>query len=113
VRYWLFWESRQIALSEGDNLVGRAPDAAIWIDAPGVSRHHARIRIDGAQATVEDLGSKNGTFVGDRQVTTPTRLNDGDRVRFGSLLLTFRMARPADATRTESTSGVVSPENRE
>jgi DNA-binding winged helix-turn-helix (wHTH) protein len=100
VRYWLFWESRQIALGEGDNLVGRAPDAAIWIDAPGVSRHHARIRIDDAQATVEDLGSKNGTFVGGRRVTSATPLADGDQIRLGSIVLTFRIPPPPTATDT-------------
>lgn len=100
VRYWLFWESRQIALSEGDNLVGRAPDAAIWIDAPGVSRHHARIRIDGAQATVEDLGSKNGTYLRGKPIAAPTPLRDGDQIRVGSVVMTFRIPASGDATET-------------
>ncbi|HET7217854.1 MAG TPA: FHA domain-containing protein [Vicinamibacterales bacterium] len=100
VRYWLFWETRQIALSDGDNLVGRAPDAAIWIDAPGVSRHHARIRVEGPQATIEDLDSKNGTFVNGRKVTAATPLADGDQIRLGSVVLTFRIPPPPSATDT-------------
>ena len=100
VRYWLFWESRQIAIGDGENLVGRAQDAAIWIDAPGVSRHHARIRLEGTQATIEDLGSKNGTFVGGRRVMAATPLADGDQIRLGSVALTFRIPPPPTATDT-------------
>ena len=37
-----------------------ARTTSIWIDAPGVSRHHAWIVINGDEATIEDLGSKNG-----------------------------------------------------
>jgi pSer/pThr/pTyr-binding forkhead associated (FHA) protein len=78
----------------------------LFLDSPSVSRRHALIRVAGDRATIEDLGSKNGTFVGDRQVTSRVRLNDGDQVRLGSFLLTFRLARPADATSTQSTSEV-------
>ena len=38
---WLIWELRQVKLAEGENLLGRAPEADVWIDVPGVSRHHA------------------------------------------------------------------------
>ena len=48
---------------EGANVIGREPDATIQIDARGVSRHHARILVSGGDATLEDLGSKNGTHV--------------------------------------------------
>ena len=110
VRGWLIRDTERLQLFDGENLFGRGDPDVIELPSTTVSRRHARITVD-ADAVLEDLGSKNGTFVGDRQVTTPTRLNDGDRVRFGSLLLTFRMARSADATRTESTSDVFSPEN--
>ena len=76
--------------------------------ATTVSRRHARISFD-QDPWIEDLGSKNGTFVGDRQVTTRVRLSDGDRVRLGSFLLTFRVAQPAAATSTQSTADVPSP----
>jgi DNA-binding winged helix-turn-helix (wHTH) protein len=100
VRCWLFWDSRQIALIEGDNLIGRAQDAAVWVDARGISRHHARIRLDGQVATIEDLGSKNGTYVAGQPVTAPMRLADGDEIRLGSVVLTFRVPPPAFATDT-------------
>jgi DNA-binding winged helix-turn-helix (wHTH) protein len=99
-RYWVLWEMRQIPLNPGDNILGRAPDAAVWIDAPGVSRHHARIRLEGANATLEDLGSKNGTYLGGRRVTAPSGLSDGDQIRLGSVVVTFRIPPPAGSTET-------------
>ncbi len=100
VRYWLLWETRQIPLSAGENIIGRAPDAGVWLDAPGVSRHHARIRVDGNDAIVEDLGSKNGTYIGGRQVSAPSPLADGDQIRIGSIVVTFRIPPPASTTET-------------
>jgi DNA-binding winged helix-turn-helix (wHTH) protein len=102
VKYWLVWETRQIALTEGENVLGRAPDAGIWIDAPGVSRHHARIRLHESGAAVEDLGSKNGTYVRGHRVTEPLPLNDGDQIRIGSVVITFRIPPPVGSTETTS-----------
>lgn len=100
IKYWLLWETRQIALNAGDNVLGRAPDASVWIDAPGVSRHHARIRLEGTDATVEDLGSKNGTYLRGRRLTTTTPLTDGDQIRLGSVLITFRIPPSVGSTET-------------
>lgn len=97
-RCWLIWEERQVSLQAGDNIIGRAPDATIWVDVPGVSRRHSRIRIDGSTATLEDLGSKNGTYVGGEKVGKPRTLVDGDQVRLGSLVMTFRVPPPAGPT---------------
>src|SRR5215510_11452686 len=52
-KYWLVWDLRQVPLAEGSHVIGRGTDASIWIDALGVSRHHARIVIEGGQATIE------------------------------------------------------------
>jgi DNA-binding winged helix-turn-helix (wHTH) protein len=100
VRYWLLWDTRQIALHEGENLIGRARDAEVWIDATGVSRRHARIRLEHGDATVEDLGSKNGTYLHGKRIAAPTLLTDGDQIRIGSVLMTFRIPPPADSTQT-------------
>jgi DNA-binding winged helix-turn-helix (wHTH) protein len=100
LRHWLVWETRQVPLNPGENIVGRAPDAAVWIDAAGVSRHHARITVAGDEATVEDLGSKNGTFVRGEPITHPQRLADGDQIRLGSVVITFRI--PAHVGTTET-----------
>jgi len=67
-----------------------------------VSRRHARIEIDATRATVEDLGSKNGTYVNDQLVSGATPVADGDQVRLGSLLFTFRLSQPSQSTETQS-----------
>ena len=103
VRGWLIRDTERLQIFDGENLFGRGDADVIELPSTTVSRKHARILVD-EEAWLEDLGSKNGTFVGERQVTSRVRLADGDRVRFGSLLMTFRLARSADATQTQSTS---------
>ncbi len=101
VTCWLVSDTRQIPLVEGENLVGREPPAAVWIDSPSVSRRHARILIAGGEATLEDLGSKNGTFVRDERLGSPMRLADGAQIRFGSVTMTFRVWSAVGSTQTE------------
>jgi DNA-binding winged helix-turn-helix (wHTH) protein len=101
-KYWLVWELRQVPLAEGSNVIGRGTDASVWIDAPGVSRHHARIVVDGGEATIEDLGSKNGTYVAGEPVTVPRRLDDGDQIRLGSVVVRVRIPRFSATTETAS-----------
>jgi DNA-binding winged helix-turn-helix (wHTH) protein len=73
----------EIPLAEGENLIGRDPEATVRIDIGGVSRRHAMIVVDGAYATLEDLDSKNGTYLRGRRVQKPTRLAHGDEIRIG------------------------------
>lgn len=83
---------REFALDEGESIIGRAAECAVRLDSGTVSRHHARLRVTDGRAVLEDLDSKNGTFVGGRRIEGPTVLADKDRVRFGSAALTFRVA---------------------
>lgn len=70
-------------LSEGVSIVGKADDAGIRIADSGVSRRHAQVEVDTAgRVVVEDLGSTNGTFVGDTKIDRYV-LNVGDRIAFG------------------------------
>ncbi len=55
-----------------------------------VSRRHARIVVSGASATIEDLGSKNGTFLDGRRLTSTQALSDGSRVKIGTVEMTIR-----------------------
>ena len=80
----------QFNLAEGENIVGRDLHARVRIDASSVSRRHARIVVTDGQATLEDLGSKNGTLVGPDRVDQPTLLKSGDRIQFGSVLVRIR-----------------------
>lgn len=92
---------REWFLSEGANLVGRDRDCSVRIDSPTLSRHHARIIVDGTAATLEDLGSKNGTLLNRHSVTQAVALNDGDRIQVGSVEMTYRTAglQPSTITR--------------
>ena len=105
-RLWLVLDRRHIPLLEGENVIGRAADAAIPIESPGISRYHARVLVARDEATVEDLGSKNGTHVNDRRITTSYRLSDGDQIRLGAVVITFRAASQLSPTETISTRGV-------
>jgi DNA-binding winged helix-turn-helix (wHTH) protein len=107
VRGWLIWDHERLQVFDGENVFGRGDADVVELPSTTVSRRHARISFDD-DPWIEDLGSKNGTFVGDNRVTSRVRLNDGDRVRFGSFLLTFRVARPSDATATQSASDIPS-----
>ena len=99
---WLVGDVAEIALLAGDNILGREGAGIILLKSSTVSRRHARIAIDAGGAVVEDLGSKNGTYVNDRRVTTPVPVVEGDQVRLGSLLFTFRLSEPAHSTATLS-----------
>jgi DNA-binding winged helix-turn-helix (wHTH) protein len=97
----LIWESRQFALTVGEHVIGRDIDVAVTLDSATVSRRHARLRVTQDAATIEDLDSKNGTFVNDARASGEKSIADGDRIRIGSLLLTFRRVGSAFSTETE------------
>jgi DNA-binding winged helix-turn-helix (wHTH) protein len=96
---WLVKDGKRLPLSPGGNVLGRDKDG-IEIDSVTVSRRHARITISGHAATVEDLDSKNGTFVNGAAIAGSTSLNDGDEIRTGSVVLRFRMTSPTGSTAT-------------
>jgi DNA-binding winged helix-turn-helix (wHTH) protein len=87
---WLILDGRRIPLQPGENILGRDVQQGISIDSPSVSRRHARISVTPAHATIDDLGSKNGTYVRGEQIATPVALHDGDELRVGSVMLQFR-----------------------
>ena len=90
-----------IPLGEGEYVIGRARDATVPIDSLLISRHHARIIVAGDRATIEDLGSKNGTLVNGRRIEAATELADGDEIILADdVALRVRTARSADSTAT-------------
>lgn len=96
----LYFNHLDVDLSEGDNVLGRTRSAAVWVDSGSVSRRHARIRVAGREARIEDLGSKNGTFVNGERVSGSVALRDGDEIRLGSVTIVFRVYEEGDATQT-------------
>src|SRR5262249_43535770 len=80
---WIVCNGREKALGDGDHVIGRDADVAIPLPSPTVSRRHAKIVVAGAVATLEDVGSKNGTYVRgharDVASTIDGRRRDSDR----------------------------------
>ena len=101
----LIADGRTFSLTNGENVLGRDPAAEVFLDDAAVSRRHARITVHGSQATLEDLGSKNGTFLGGEPVTAPALLQDADAVLLGSVLLTVRFTDPRRSTKTLRRTG--------
>jgi DNA-binding winged helix-turn-helix (wHTH) protein len=93
---------QEVTLAAGENIVGRAPDAAVFVDDSGVSRHHARIVVDGSCATLEDLASKNGTILDGQRIQRPMPLVNGSLIVVGATALRFRVVISAP---TETVSG--------
>lgn len=86
-------------LREGENLVGRDHEAAVRIESPSISRRHARIVISGERVTLEDLRSKNGTFLRGKRLHRG-ELSDGDAILFGTVAAAFRIVRAEESTET-------------
>ena len=72
-------------LPEGSHLIGRRSDCAVCIDEPSVSRVHARLEVTPDALRLEDLQSKNGTFVGGRRLEGRTELFAQTELRIGEV----------------------------
>lgn len=85
--------NRRIGLSAGANTVGRGQDSDVCLNDASVSRHHARIVIEGSAAHIEDLESRNGTVVQGQRVLETTALVHGDEIDFGGVKARFLLDR--------------------
>lgn len=103
--YRLFCGPREIALGEGESVLGREPEATVFIDHTSVSRRHAKITIEGGRAILEDLGSKNGTFLGGKRLEAAASLTDGDEIRLGAIRMSFRRFPISGSTETAKSRG--------
>src|SRR5215470_6504134 len=95
--YLLTRGKREFVLEKGENLLGRDPEARVYVDHPSVSRRHARISIGSTSAVVEDLKSRNGTFLDGRRIETPTEIHHGAIIGLGPITLTV-VVLPAGAS---------------
>jgi len=94
----LIWDGREFLLHEGLTVIGRAEDADVQIPVPSLSRRHARVLARGLEATIEDLGSRHGSWRGTLPVKAPTLLVSGDSIRLGTATLVYCLVMPDDTT---------------
>jgi DNA-binding winged helix-turn-helix (wHTH) protein len=94
----LLWGPREIALESGENLIGRDRESVVWIDDASVSRRHARIAVGEEGATIEDLGSKNGTFLRGLKIGKAATLADRDAIKIGPASMVFRQFKKTGST---------------
>jgi DNA-binding winged helix-turn-helix (wHTH) protein len=89
-RFVVIHGDRLIQLPDGETVIGREPEAGVSIDSLHISRRHARIVVSSGRAVLEDLGSKNGTYLNGQRITTPVELTEGDEIGVGHDVLVFR-----------------------
>lgn len=76
-------QGRRFPLDERESIIGRQPDATIYLESLAVSRVHARVACEGGACYVEDLGSSNGTYVNGLRIAGKVRLTDRDTLQIG------------------------------
>ena len=113
-------EINRYFLPQGLTTLGRAEDNAIILDDSAVSRRHARIKVDGAKVSIEDMGSGNGTYFGDNRIEVQ-ELVDGDEIVIEPFRLLLRKdkegvvkdsTRPVPASRPPPMSRLDAPPSR-
>jgi len=98
----LVWGAQTFPLAEGPNVLGRVREANVWLGHDSVSRAHARVFVAGDRAEIVDLGSRNGTRVGDRPVRDAVVLRDGDEIVLGCVRVVYRFFAASPSTPTRS-----------
>ena len=96
----LIWRRESFEVSAGESVIGRDRGCAVQIDADSVSRHHARLNVIGREISIEDLGSKNGTWVDGERIHGAVLLTDGTNVRLGSEIVRVELTIDERPTRT-------------
>ena len=100
-RFWLVIGSQTVVLSPGKTFVGRDPGCGVWVNVASVSGRHALITIRGRTASIEDLQSTNGTFVGGARIRERVDLRDGDTIQLGEMTIKFGASGGRSVARTE------------
>lgn len=102
------WADQSLLLPDGAHLIGRRNDCPICIQDPSVSRVHARLDVERDRLRVEDLRSKNGTFVGGKRISGLIELLDRCELKIGEVPLKIARLDRGDAT-TQTINGDQTP----
>lgn len=87
---------KRFDLDDGECVIGRAGDAQVLIDEPGISRRHACLSVAAGGVELRDLGSANRSLVNDVPVQGAVALKDGDLIRLANVVLRFHASRSID-----------------
>ena len=98
VVFSLVWNDRTLPLPDGDYTIGRGDECQVVIDAATVSRCHAKISVRGSAATIEDLGSTNGTSVNGARISSATSIHQRAEIALGTAKILLRRRDPAMET---------------
>lgn len=85
-------------LDDGEYVLGRHPDCDIVIDVGAVSRYHCKVFVTSSDSDVEDLKSRNGTFINETVSVGRTRLVAGDEIRICDVVFTYHIEDASDTT---------------
>lgn len=80
-----------LVFGPGDYFLGRGPECHIRFDTDWVSRQHCLLRVTPFQATLRDLGSRNGTLINGQLLTSEQLLCHGDVIGIGTVLFTVHL----------------------
>ena len=93
---------RRYELNRAESVLGRHPECDVVIDVGAVSRYHCKIIADGQQFSVEDLNSRNGTFVNETVIAGIQVLEAGAQVRVCDVVFTFHEKEPPPSSASSS-----------
>jgi hypothetical protein len=93
MRFRLRYQHHDLALGDGQFVVGRSAGCQLSLDDPLVSRRHAVIEVLREGVTVEDLDSRNGVIVNGQRITGKTAIQAGDKILIGAQELTLLRGR--------------------
>jgi DNA-binding winged helix-turn-helix (wHTH) protein len=101
-RYMVKVGGHEFALPSGETVLGRDSSAGVYVDHPSVSRRHARLSIEAGRARLDDLGSRNGTFLDGRRLDGPAEIREDAIIGLGPVTLVFCILRAPASTQSMS-----------
>lgn len=108
-RYVIKVGRKELMLPFGETVIGRDPSAGVYVDHPSVSRRHARLSIEAGRAWLQDLGSRNGTFVDGRRLDGPAEIRDDAIIGLGPITLVLSVLRAPASTQSMSKGDPAEP----
>ncbi|MBM4096550.1 MAG: FHA domain-containing protein [Planctomycetes bacterium] len=92
----------RIPLRNPRNILGRSPAATIRVPDPSISRSHCSLVFNGIHWVVADLGSSNGTYVDEHEVTQPVLAMPGSMIALGKVQFRIEYAMAGQAAQPEA-----------